>query len=46
MILLITHFKLRKKAIVVLFFNLLRVVENDNFLYIPILKVPVFKDDP
>lgn len=44
MILLITYYKynLRKKVIV-FFLNLLRIKENDNFLYMPIVNVPVFK---
>lgn len=44
MILLITYYKynLRKKVIV-FFLNLLRIKENDNFLYMPIANVPVFK---
>lgn len=44
MILLITYYKynLRKK-VVVFFLNLLRIKENDNFLYMPIVNVPVFK---
>lgn len=44
MILLITYYKynLRKKVIV-FFLNLLRIKENDDFLYMPIVNVPVFK---